>query len=174
VQILWINMVTAVTLSLSLAFERPESGVMRRPPRPPRQALLSGFLLWRILLVTLIMVAGSLGLFLWETARGLPLEAARTVAVNTLVMGEMVYLFNCRHLGQSSLSREGFFGNPYALAAVGVLVLLQVALTYLPWMQGLFGTAALDFLAWGRIALFGIALFAIVEIEKRLLGAALA
>lgn len=174
VQILWINMVTAVTLSLSLAFERPESGVMRRPPREPRQPLLSGFLLWRILLVTLILVAGSLGLFLWETARGLPLEAARTVAVNTLVIGEMFYLFNCRHLGESSLTREGFFGNRYALAAVGVLVLLQAALTYLPWMQGLFGTAALDPLAWGRIALFGIALFAVIEIEKRLLGAALA
>jgi len=169
VQILWINMVTAVTLSLSLAFERPEAGVMRRPPRDPREPLISGFLMWRVVLVSVLMVAGSLGLFLWETSRGLPLEAARTVAVNTLVMGEIVYLFNCRHLAETALTREGFVGNRYALLAVGLLVLMQLGFTYAPVMQALFGTAALDTAAWGRIALFGAALFAIVEIEKRLL-----
>ncbi len=130
VQILWVNMVTAVTLSLSLAFEPPEAEVMRRPPRDPREPLVSGFLLWRIVLVSVVMVAGSLGLYLWETARGLPLEAARAVAVNTIVMGEIVYLFNCRHLAESALTREGFLGNRSALAAIGLLVLMQLGFTY--------------------------------------------
>ncbi|MBI1942796.1 MAG: cation-transporting P-type ATPase [Betaproteobacteria bacterium] len=169
VQILWVNMVTAVTLSLAFAFERPEAGVMRRPPRDPREPLVSGFLLWRIVLVSMIMVAGSLGLFLWESARGLPLEAARTIAVNTLVMGEIAYLFNCRHLADTALTREGFLGNRTALLAIALLALMQLGFTYAPPMQRLFGTAALDAEAWGRIALFGAALFAIVETEKRLL-----
>jgi len=130
VQILWVNMVTAVTLSLSLAFEPAEAEVMRRPPRDPREPLVSGFLLWRIVLVSVVMVAGSLGLYLWETARGLPLEAARAVAVNTIVMGEIVYLFNCRHLAESALTREGFLGNRSALAAIGLLVLMQLGFTY--------------------------------------------
>ncbi len=169
VQILWVNMVTAITLSLSLAFERPEAGVMQRPPRDPREPLISGFMLWRIVLVSAVMVSGSLGLFLWETARGLPIEAARTVAVNTLVMGEVVYLFNCRHLTETSVTREGLFGNRYALLAVGLLVLMQAGFTYAPSMQALFGTAALDADAWGRIAVFGIALFAVVETEKGVL-----
>ncbi len=169
VQILWVNMVTAVTLSLSLAFEQPEAGVMRRPPRDPREPLVTGFLLWRLALVTAVLVAGSMGLFLWESARALPLEAARTVAVNTLVMGEIAYLFNCRHLRESALTAEGFFGNRYALLAIALLALMQLGFTYLPWMQRLFGTAALDADAWARIGLFGAALFAIVELEKRLL-----
>ena len=169
VQILWVNMVTAVTLSLSLAFERPAADVMRRPPRDPREPLISGFLLWRVGLVSVLMVAGSLGLYLWESARGLPIEVARTVAVNTLVTCEIVYLFSCRHLAETALTREAFFGNRYALLAVGVLVLMQLGFTYAPVMQALFGTAALDSGAWGRIAVFGVALFAIVEIEKRLL-----
>jgi magnesium-transporting ATPase (P-type) len=173
VQILWINMVTAVTLSLSLAFEKPEAGAMRRPPRDPREPLISGFLMWRIVLVSVVMVAGAMGLFLWETARGLPLEAARTVAVNTIVVGEIVYLFNCRHLSDSAMTREGFLGNRYALMAVGGLVLMQITFTYAPWMQKLFGTASLDAAAWLRLALFGAALFAIVEIEKRILRAAM-
>ena len=173
VQILWINMITAVTLSLSLAFEQPEQGVMQRPPRDPREPLISGFLLWRIVLVSVIMVAGAMGLFLWESARGLPLDAARTVAVNTIVMGEIVYLFNCRHLTESTLSREGFLGNRYALLAVGLLVMLQIAFTYAPWMQALFGTAALDTDAWLRIAVFGVALYAIVEVEKRIINGSL-
>jgi magnesium-transporting ATPase (P-type) len=142
---------------------------MQRPPRDPRAPLISAFLAWRIVLVSAVLVAGSLGLFLWETARGLPLEVARTVAVNTLVMGEIAYLFNCRHLTASVLTREGLYGNRYALLAVAVLVLMQLAFTYAPPLQAVFGTAALDAAAWGRIALFGVALFAIVEIEKAVL-----
>ena len=169
VQILWINMVTAVTLSLSLAFEKPEPDLMRRSPRKPGEALVSGFLLWRILLVSLVMVAGALGLYLWETSRGVPLEIARTIAVNTIVMGEIVYLFNCRHLMRATLNREGLLGNRYALLAVSLLALVQLGFTYLPLMQRLFGSAPLDAPAWWRVAAFGGALFVIVELEKKVL-----
>ena len=139
---------------------------MARRPRDPREPLVNGFMLWRIAFVTVLLVATSLGMFLWEQSRGLDLETARTAAVNTLVMGQIFYLFNCRRLTGSILSREGFFGNPQALRAIIVLLVLQALLTHLPLMQALFGTAALDAPAWGRILLAGIVVLFAVELEK--------
>ncbi|NNG12599.1 MAG: cation-transporting P-type ATPase, partial [Halobacteria archaeon] len=105
VQILWVNMITAVTLALALAFEPPEKGVMQRPPRNPRKALLSGMFIWRIVFVSLILVAGTFGLFIWERDQGADIELARTVAVNTLVMFEIFYLFNSRYISAPVLNR---------------------------------------------------------------------
>jgi magnesium-transporting ATPase (P-type) len=169
VQILWINMVTEVTLSLALVFEQAEGDIMRRPPRNPAQPLLSRWLAWRIVLVSALLVAGSMGLYLWELEHGATLESARTAAINTLVAGEIAYLFNCRHLGDSILGWRGLTSNRYALLAVAVLVVLQALMTYLPAMQAAFGTAPLEAGAWGRILLFGVALMLIVEVEKWLL-----
>ncbi|WP_305072339.1 cation-transporting P-type ATPase [Propionivibrio sp.] len=166
VQILWVNMVTAVTLSLAIAFERPEPGLMARPPRDPREPLVNGFMLWRIAFVTLLLVATSFSLFLWELERGMDLEFARTAAVNTLVMGQIVYLFNCRRLTGSVFSKDGLLGNTVALKAVAILVVLQLAMTHLPFKQGLFGTDHLDAATWSRVVLAGVVVFLAVELEK--------
>jgi magnesium-transporting ATPase (P-type) len=167
VQVLWVNMVTAVTLGLALAFEPAEVDLMARPPRPPTEPMLTRFLVWRVLVVTALIVVTAVSLFVWEYHReGETVEAARTLAINVLVMGELVYLFNSRFLLASVLSVRGLFGNRYALLAVGVLVPLQLAFTYLPVMQTLFGTAAIDLEAWGWVIGFGAALFALVELEK--------
>jgi magnesium-transporting ATPase (P-type) len=166
VQILWVNMITAVTLALALAFEPAEADVMRRPPRRPMEPLLTRFLVWRVVLVSVLLVAGGLGLFLWESARGASLEAARTVAVNALVVGEIAYLFNCRSLTGSALGRATLSGNPYIWLTVCVLVVFQLLFTYLPVMATLFGTAGLDVAAWGRILAFGVVLFLVMEMEK--------
>lgn len=166
VQILWVNMVTAVTLSLAIAFERPEPGLMARPPRNPKEPLVNGFMLWRIAFVTVLLVATSFGMFLWELERGLSIEVARTAAVNTLVMGEIFYLFNCRRLTGSILSYAGMFGNRHALQAIGILLVLQFAVTHLPFKQALFGTASLDVAAWLRVVAAGIFVLLAVELEK--------
>ncbi|TAN81621.1 MAG: cation-transporting P-type ATPase [Gallionella sp.] len=166
VQILWVNMVTAVTLSLALAFEPSEAGVMRRPPRDPAEPLLGRFLAWRIFLVSCLMVAGALGFFLWEQSRGESIEAARTVAVNVLVVGEIVYLFNCRFLLAPSCSLRGFTGSRPVLVSILAVALLQMLFTYTPLFQQLFGTTAIDAVAWWRILLFGALLFVAVEAEK--------
>ncbi len=170
VQILWVNMITAVTLSLALAFETPEADVMGRPPRDTHEPLLTGFLVWRITFVTLLLTGGGIGLFLWELRQGASLEAARTAAVNALVMGEVFYLFNVRRFAAPALTLEGIFGNRTALLAVGLLVVLQGLFTYLPAMQHLFGTAGLEAAAWARIVAFGVAVLLIVELEKWLLS----
>ena len=168
VQILWVNMVSAVTLALALSFEKPEPDVMRRAPRAASEPILSGFMIWRIGFVSALLAAGTLALFLWESARGASLDAARTVAVNAVVMGEIVYLFNCRYLLAPVKSWQDFTGNPYVLLSIAVLLLFQAGFTYLPFMQKLFGVVALDAAAWALIAGFGVLLFIVIEIEKRL------
>ncbi|MHB1061189.1 MAG: cation-transporting P-type ATPase [Thiobacillus sp.] len=166
VQILWVNMVSAVTLALALAFEHPEPEAMRQPPRNPNEPLLTRFMLWRIVFVTVFLVAGSLGLFLWELERGVPLDVARTAAINALVMGEIFYLFNCRRLTAPVVGWSGLVGNRAVLIAIGLLVVLQGLFTYLPMLQALFATAPLDLAAWGRILVFGVIVYSVVEIEK--------
>jgi magnesium-transporting ATPase (P-type) len=169
VQILWVNMITAVTLALTLAFEPAERNVMQRSPRDPKEPILSGLLIWRIIFVSLILVAGTFGLFLWELAQGASVELARTVAVNTLVMFEIFYLFNSRYLLAPSLTREGLFGNRYALYAIGLLIVMQLAFTYSAPMQALFATTAMSLDAWLRVIVVASSVLILVEIEKLLL-----
>ena len=165
-QILWVNMVCVVALTLSLAMEPVESAVMRRPPRPPGERLLSRMLVWRLLLVSVLLVVASYGLYLYELSNDGDLARARTVAVNTLVAGEAFYLFNCRHLREPVLNLEGLTGNRWVLVSVGVLVLLQAAFTYAPPMQALFGTVGLTGVEWSRILGAGLAILLIVEADK--------
>ena len=166
VQILWVNMVTAVTLALSLAFEPPEQNVMRRPPRDAHEALLSSHLIWRVAFVSVILMTGTFGLFLWEMEQGAGIEYARTVAVNTLVMFEIFYLFNSRYITASIFNWQGLTGNRYVLLAIGILIVFQLGFTYLAPMQSLFGTAAIDFNTWLPIALVSSSVLLLVELEK--------
>ncbi len=165
-QILWVNMVTAVTLALALAFEPAESDVMRRPPRNPREPLLYRFLLWRILFVSAVLVAGTFGLFLWERAQGTGIEEARTIAVNTLVMFEVFYLFTTRFLWAPAYTIDGLFGSRYVLLAIALVLTLQMLFTYAPPMQVLFGTVAIDLETWSRILPIAFSVFILVELEK--------
>ena len=166
VQILWVNMITAVTLALALAFEPAERDVMARQPRRADEPLLSGFLVWRIVFVSLILLAGTFGLFLYERAQGASVETARTVAVNTLVAFEIFYLFNTRFLTASALTWKAWLGSRPALLAVAVVVVFQLLFTYAWPLQALFATTALDAAAWGCILLVAISVFFLVEIEK--------
>ncbi|MEF3696806.1 HAD-IC family P-type ATPase [Desulfolutivibrio sp.] len=167
VQILWINMTTAGCLGLMLAFEPKEPGIMDRPPRAPGRPILGVYLAGRILLVGILLLVASFGLFEWELALGSSHETARTVAVNVFVMAEAVYLFNARSFFRSPFA-IGFFGNPYVLGGAVLMVALQLLYTYAPVMHSLFGSAPLDLTAWGKIAAASVAVFCIVELEKRL------
>lgn len=166
VQVLWVNMVTAVTLSLALAFEPAESNIMQRPPRDASEPLLSKFMLWRIGAVSVLLVIAPLGLFLWEVEHHMPLEEARTMAVNALVVGEIFFLFNSRYIYSSSLSREGLLGSRPVLTTIGILLVLQLAFTYFPPMHRLLGTAPISARSWMIVTLAGIAVLLLVELEK--------
>ncbi|WP_018865311.1 cation-transporting P-type ATPase [Thioalkalivibrio sp. ARh3] len=167
VQVLWVNMVTSVTLAMALAFERPEPGVMQRPPRDPDTPLLSGFLLWRIPFVAVLLWLGTFGHFVYmETVVGVDEELARTIAINTLVAGQAFYLLNLRLIHQPVLPGLELLRSHSMWIAIGVLVLLQLAFTYVPVMHALFGTTTIDLADWLRILAFGLAVFVIVELEK--------
>ncbi|WP_415406120.1 cation-transporting P-type ATPase [Sulfurovum sp. CS9] len=166
VQILWVNMVTAVTLALSLAFEPSEPNVMQRPPRDAHEPILTSYLIWRVAYVSIILMGGTFGLFLWEMEQGVSIEHARTVAVNTLIMFEIFYLFNSRYITDSILNWEGVAGNRYVLIAIAILIILQLGFTYLAPMQALFGTTAIDFTIWLRIILVASSVLFLVELEK--------
>ncbi len=169
VQILWVNMITAVTLAIALAFEPPEVDVMRRPPRPRTEPLLSGFLIWRLAFVSLLLVVYCYGLFLWHRDAGATLELARTVAVNALVAGEIAYLFNARFLTASSLSLRGLLGSRPALIAVALVTLMQLAFTYLGPFQTLFATRDMAPGHWLPILGGAVLVFLLVESEKALI-----
>ena len=169
VQVLWVNMVTAVTLSMALAFERAEQGVMARPPRRRDAPLLAPLMLWRIGFVSVIILAGVFGTFEWQQRRGADIETARTAAVNTLVAFEMAYLFAARQRLDAALSRTGARGIRPALIAVGLTILLQAAFTYWGPMQRLFHTRDLDAATCAVLALASASVLLLVEAEKAVL-----
>lgn len=169
VQILWVNMVTAVTLALALSFEPTEPGVMKRPPRDPAESILSGYLVWRIGFVSVLIGGLTLGIYYWMKQEGYEVEIARTVAVNTLTAGQLFYLFNCRRMYGFAFS-SGFFKNRFAFYAAGVLIALQLMFTYAPFMNHLFGTDPHAFSYWIFPLLGGFVVFVVVEVEKYLLG----
>jgi magnesium-transporting ATPase (P-type) len=164
-QILWINMTTAVFLGLMLAFEPIERGIMQRPPRPPGTAILSGTLVWRIVLVSVLLLAGAFGLFLLALEQGHSLAEARTVAVNVFVVVEAFYLFQCRSLERSALS-IGFFSNPAIWYGVVAMAALQLLLTYTPLMNRLFATAPIGVQAWLEIFAVGMVASLVVSVDK--------
>ena len=168
VQILWVNMVTAVTLALALAFEPAEPGVMKRPPRDPAASILGGNFLWRIAFVSLLVGGAAIGVFLFEKRIGMPLDLARTLAVNTLVFGQIFYLFNCRYLDESSISAGRLFANRAVWMTTGILLVLQLVFVYAPFMNTWFGSAPLLARHWLIPLSIGCAVFLAVEAEKAL------
>ncbi|MBI5816443.1 MAG: cation-transporting P-type ATPase [Nitrospinae bacterium] len=167
VQILWINMTTAVFLGLMLAFEPKEPGLMLRRPRNPETPILTRELISRIFIVGTLALVGSFGLFEWELARdpNVTVAEARTVAVNVFVMTELFYLFNCRSL-KNSMSQTGLFSNPWVIGGVLIMLFLQGLYTYLPAMNWMFRSAPISLEAWGRILAVSATVLVVVEIEK--------
>lgn len=165
-QILWVNMVTAVTLAMAMGFEPPESNLMGRPPRSSGEPLLPFRLVARAAWGSLLLAGGAFPLFLWARGTGAGLETARTLAVNALIAGEVFYLFNSRRIDSHSFSLRLVFSNPAALIAVGAMAAGQAVFTYLPLCNKLFGTAPLAFADWVPIFGVGAAIFLLVEAEK--------
>ncbi|WP_204079513.1 cation-transporting P-type ATPase [Mycobacterium riyadhense] len=164
-QILWINMTTAVALGLMLAFEPKEAGIMSRPPRDPDQSLLTRALVTRILLVSTLLVASAWWVFEWELGNGASLPEARTAALNLFVVVEAFYLFSCRSLTRSAW-RIGVLSNGWIILGVTAQAVAQLAITYLPDMNAVFGTAPIGFGVWLRIFAIAVAASVVVGIEK--------
>ncbi|WP_435736158.1 HAD-IC family P-type ATPase [Cellulosimicrobium sp. PMB13] len=166
VQVLWINMITAVTLSLALAYEKAEPDVMRRPPRDPGASILDGAYLRRILLVSLLIGGATILLFYVERAQGVPLEEAQTTAVTMLALGQLAYLFNCRFLDRSSLTLDVLRGNRVIWISAATLLVLQAVFVYAPFMHTWFESAPIDAAEWGKTIGLSVVVFLLVEVTK--------
>jgi len=167
VQILWVNMITSVTLGIALGFEPAEADIMQKPPRPTNQPILSLFVIWRVSFVSALLVCSVFGLFIFlRRVGGVDLETARTAAINMIVLGEIVYLINCRKIYNSACNIKGLIENKIALIAIVATLVLQLLLTYVPIMQHFFGTKPISAWHWVYIAIMAIILFALVELEK--------
>jgi magnesium-transporting ATPase (P-type) len=165
-QILWVNMVTSVALAMVIAFEPHEIDVMNRPPRAVNRPILTGFGIWRILFVGVALVVLTLSAFFWIKSQGASDELARTVAVNTLVLGQVFYLLNSRYLLDSSLSFTAHLGNRYLPLSIAAVVILQLLFTYVPLLQAIFGTEPIPLQVWPVLIGAGLVFFLVVEAEK--------
>ena len=165
-QILWVNLLSTVTLGLVLAFEPPEPGVMTRPPRPAGAPLLSPFLVWRVVVVSGLMAVASLFVFFLALSRGDALEYARTLVVNMVVVAEIFYLFNVRYLHMRSLTFKGALGTPGVIAAIVAVVIAQIAFTYAPFMQAIFDSRPVRLADGAMIVAIGAGLMLLLEAEK--------
>jgi magnesium-transporting ATPase (P-type) len=171
VQVLWVNMVTAVTLSLALAYEPAERGIMRRPPRASGGPIIDRRELGFVLVVSLVIGGAAMGVFYGVVATGEDIEVARTEAVLMLALGQLAYLFNCRFLSRSSLTIDVLRGNRTVWWSAIALIVLQVIYTYVPFMNVLFDSRPLAATSWILPIVVSIGIFLAVEALKAVLRA---
>jgi len=168
VQILWVNLVTAITLGLALAFEPSEHNTMRRPPRPRNAPLLNGELIWHIVLVSALFLGTVFGMYTYAIDRGYDPALAQTLALNTLVVLEIFHLFFIRNIHGTSLTWAAARGTPVIWACVIAVTGAQFAITYVPPLQTVFGTQAVPLRDGLLVVAVGAVFFALIETEKQM------
>lgn len=168
IQILWVNLITAITLGLSLAFEPTEPGTMSRPPRHRHAPILSGELVWHVFLVATLFLAAVFGIFNYAVDKGYPLALAQTIAMNTLIVLEIFHLFFIRNLHSTSLTWGAARGTRAVWTVVVVVTAAQFAVTYLPPLQTALGTVSIPLADGVLIVGVGACFFALIEIEKQI------
>jgi Ca2+-transporting ATPase len=169
-QILWINMTTAIFLGSTLAFENSEPDIMEHPPRDPKKPILSRELIFRIFWVSAIIVAGVYASYYLAIRRGVSQEIAQTVAVNVIVFAELFYLYSSRSLKHSQFT-IGFFSNKILVGGTLIMVALQILFTYTPLMNRVFNTAPISEISWIAILAISSLLYGLVELEKTIRNA---
>jgi calcium-translocating P-type ATPase len=168
VMILWVNLITGITLGLALAFEPTESGTMARPPRRLDAPILSGELVWHVILVATLFLVAVFGIFTYALDKGYPMALAQTMAMNTLVVLEIFHLFFIRNIHGTSLTWAAVRGTKVVWMVVLTITVAQFAVTYLPPSQTLLGSMAVPILDGALIVGTGVAFFTLIEIEKQI------
>jgi magnesium-transporting ATPase (P-type) len=168
IQILWINLITSITLGLALAFEPTEKNTMYRPPRSSQESLLTNELIWHIFLVSLLFLCGVFGIYSYAINKGYSIELARTMVLNTIIVLEIFHLFFIRNIYRTSLNWEAVRGTKTVWLTTIIIISAQFAITYLPFMQSVFGTRFVPVLDGVLVVGIGVLFFIIIEIEKQI------
>ncbi|MBE0514752.1 cation-transporting P-type ATPase [Sulfurimonas sp.] len=167
IQILWANMITAVTLGIALAFEDEDKNIMKRSPRAIDEPILNRELIWHIVYVTTLFLIAVFGAFYYAMQNGASVEYARTLALNTLVFLEIFHLFYIRNLNIIDLKFSDILANRVVWSAVSIIFFAQIAITYTPFLQGVFLTAPLTIFDFSMIFVSGVVVFTLLELEKQ-------
>ncbi|TGC11518.1 cation-translocating P-type ATPase [Methanolobus halotolerans] len=165
-QILWLNTVTAIGLGVPITMEPKERGILKRPPRPPREPVLTQLIRRRVVFVSLLIVAGAYLTFFLKMERGGDIDAARTVALNTIVFFQIFYLFNSKSLHDYVL--RDILSNKAMLLGIAIVLILQLVITYEPAINYIFSTAPILAVDWLIIMLVSSTVFFLIEFEKYL------
>lgn len=163
-QLLWINMVSAITIQFALIFEPAEDGIMDRNPRKTGAKFMNRHDIFQMTYIAILIAGVSLIVDAWLIGNGVSQTIASTTMVNVLVVGKIFYLFNIR-TPKLALSKE-LFSNMYAFIFVGLMIVLQLILTYVPFMQDIFHTGSIGIPEWSLAVIGGIIVLAVSEFDK--------
>lgn len=163
-QLLWINMVSAITIQFAFIFEPAEAGIMDKKPRQSNGKLLNRADVLQMAIVSILIAVLSLCAYDWFLSKGLSQAVASTLMINIIVMGKIFYLFNIRT--SQPVFSKAFFSNKMAFIIIGVMVMLQLLLTYVPFMQTAFHTESISLTGWLLSVGSGLVILFIVESIK--------
>ncbi|WP_105957112.1 HAD-IC family P-type ATPase [Apilactobacillus quenuiae] len=163
-QLLWINMVSAITIQFAFIFEPAENGIMKRKPRNNQDSLLNKHDVFQMTYISCLIAIMGIVVFEWLTGHGYAEAVASTMVVNVVVFGKIFYLFNIR-TSKPAISKE-LFTNMKAFWIIGLMIVLQLILTYVPFMQSYFYTANISLLDWLIIIASGAVILIVAEIGK--------
>jgi magnesium-transporting ATPase (P-type) len=167
IQVLYCNLICAVTLGFIAAVEPAEDGIMTKPPRKVGKRIIGRFLLLRIIIGTVILVASTVGAVFWAKDLGYDLEERRSQALNTLSFGAISISLSARFAYNSAIHPRVLGGNPICWYSVGIMACLQFFITYVPGVNDvIFGMAPMDGMQWAIVALFMGVVFIVMETEK--------
>ncbi|MCD6259020.1 MAG: cation-transporting P-type ATPase [Helicobacteraceae bacterium] len=166
IQILWANMITAVTLGIALAFEGEDKNIMKRAPRALDEPILSSALVWQILYGTFLFLIAIFSFYYYAFQADADIDHARTLAFNTLVFMEIFYLFYVRNMNTLTTSFSEVIGSKAVWIAVSVVFFAQMAVTYIPFFQHVFATTPLSLFDFTLIIGAGFGMYALLELEK--------
>ena len=167
IQVLYCNLICAVTLGFVTAVEPAEDGIMEQPPRRVGKRLIGRFLFLRIAIGTATLVGCTVGSVFWTQAMNYNLNQTRSQALNVLSFGAIGVTMSARFARKSAFHPRSFYGNPIAWYCYAIMAILQVFITYTPGLNmTIFTMAAMDGPQWGIVFLFMFVMLIVMEGEK--------
>ena len=164
-QILWINLVTNGLQDVALAYEPGEEDIAKRPPRDPKERIISSFILKRLIIVGVVVTIGTLFLFWYKLSQGHTLTYARTTAFNTIVFYQFFHTLNSRSF-EKSVFKMSPFANPFLYVSLILSLIAQISvLTFAP-LQYIFDTTELDAETWIQTIFMSLTIIVAMEIDK--------
>ncbi|MFQ3629266.1 MAG: cation-transporting P-type ATPase [Cyanobacteriota bacterium] len=172
-QVLWMNMINSIAMTVPLSFEPKSERVMQRPPRNPREPLLNRKLLLRVLVVSLFNWIVIFGVFEWIHQTTDNIALARTMAIQALVAGRIFYLLSISELGLGLIDKlrgrvQQIPSAPAVLVGIAGAIALQVLFSQWSVMNRLFATAPLNWEQWGICLLIGVPMIGVAAIANKL------